>query len=87
MWNRLEGHFPLHLAPAQSNAGPQGRKHDFGDAERLARRLMAGELRLSYVPDVAQRAWRTLVRARERFESGLKVPGALQEARESGTEI
>ncbi len=65
VWNRLEGQFRLHLAQAQSNAGPQGRKHDFGDAERLARRLMAGELRLSYVPDVAQRAWRTLVKARE----------------------
>lgn len=65
VWNRLERKFKLHLAQAQSNAGPRGRKHDFGDAERLARRLMAGELRLSYVPDVEQRAWRTLVRARE----------------------
>jgi transposase len=65
VWNRLEHKFKLHLAQAQSNAGPRGRKHDFGDAERLARRLMAGELRLSYVPDIEQRAWRGLVRARE----------------------
>jgi transposase len=65
VWNRLESGFKLHLAQAQSNAAPRGRKHDFGDAERLARRFMANELRLSYVPDVAQRAWRTLVKARE----------------------
>jgi len=65
VWNRLEGKFTLHLAQAQSNAAPRGRKHDFGDAERLARRLRSGELRLSYIPDIEQRAWRTLVRARE----------------------
>ncbi len=65
IWNRLETTFHLHLAQAQSNAAPRGRKHDFGDAERLSRRFMSGDLRLSYVPDVAQRAWRTLVRARE----------------------
>ena len=65
VWNHLEQQFRLHLAQAQSNAAPQGRKHDFGDAERLVRRLAAGELRLSYVPDVEQRAWRTLVRARQ----------------------
>ena len=65
IWNYLEKHFTLHLAQAQSNAAPQGRKHDFGDAERLVRRLAAGELRLSYVPDARQRAWRTLARARQ----------------------
>ncbi|MBY0506246.1 MAG: IS110 family transposase [Bryobacteraceae bacterium] len=65
VWNRLEKGFRLHLAQAQSNAAPPGRKHDFGDAERLLRRLNAGELRLSYVPDIEQRAWRTLVRARQ----------------------
>jgi hypothetical protein len=39
------------LAQAQSNRAPHGRKHDFRDAKRLARRLLAGELSLSYVPE------------------------------------
>ncbi len=52
----------LHLAQAQSNRAPQGRKNDFGDAERLVKRLVAGELRLSYVPDAKQRLWRALSR-------------------------
>ena len=49
----------LHLAQAQSNRGPRGRKKDFPDAERLLKRLVANELRLSFVPDVEQRLWRT----------------------------
>jgi transposase len=52
----------LHLAQAQSNRGPQGRKKDFPDAERLVKRLVAGELTLSFVPDVEQRLWRTVMR-------------------------
>ena len=35
----------LHLAQAQSNRGPRGRKKDFPDAERLVKRLVANELR------------------------------------------
>src|SRR6185503_14462778 len=31
----------LHLAQAQSNQGPRGRKKDFPDAERLVKRLVA----------------------------------------------
>src|SRR5262249_40111609 len=31
----------LHLAQAQSNRGPRGRKRDFPDAERLVKRLVA----------------------------------------------
>ena len=31
----------LHLAQAQSNRGPRGRKKDFPDAERLVKRLVA----------------------------------------------
>jgi transposase len=54
----------LHLAQAQSNRGPRGRKDDFGDAERLVRRLVAGELTLSLVPDAEQRLWRTVTRAK-----------------------
>ena len=41
----------LHLAQALSNRGRQGRKRDFPDAERLVKRLVAGELSLSFVPD------------------------------------
>src|ERR1700724_1345889 len=40
---------PLHLAQAQSNRGPQGRKNDFLDAERRVKRLVARELTLSFV--------------------------------------
>jgi hypothetical protein len=49
----------LHLAQAQSNRGPWGRKRDFPDAERLVKRLIAQELSLSFVPDAEQRLWRT----------------------------
>ena len=52
----------LHLAQAQSNQGPRGRKKDFPDAERLVKRLVAQELTLSFVPEVAQRLWRTVTR-------------------------
>ena len=52
----------LHLAQAQSNLGPRGRKKDFPDAERLVKRLVAHELTLSFVPDVTQRLWRTVTR-------------------------
>ena len=48
----------LHLAQAQSNRGPQGRKRDFPDAERLVKRLVARELTLSFVPDGEQRGGR-----------------------------
>jgi hypothetical protein len=34
----------LHLAQAQSNRAPGGRKRDFPDAERLVKRLVAQEL-------------------------------------------
>lgn len=40
----------------------QGRKEDFGDAERLVKRLAAHELILSFVPGPEQRLWRTLTR-------------------------
>jgi transposase len=52
----------LHLAQAQSNRGPGGRKRDFPDAERLVKRLVAQELTLSFVPDAEQRLWRTVMR-------------------------
>ena len=52
----------LHLAQAFSNRAPRGRKHDFKDAERLVRRLMADELILSFVPSGEQRIWRSMTR-------------------------
>ena len=67
IWSDLEvmfGTARLHLAQAHSNRARKGRKHDFKDAERLGRRLNAGELVLSYVPDPEQRCWRTMSRTR-----------------------
>jgi len=55
VWRQLEGQCQLHLAQAQSNRAPRGRKRDFADAERLIRRHIAGELILSFVPDAEQR--------------------------------
>jgi len=55
VWLELEPHMPLHLAQAFSNRAPRGRKHDFKDAERQVRRLVAEELILSFVPDGEQR--------------------------------
>jgi len=52
----------LHLAQAQSNRGPRGRKNDFADAERLLKRLVAHELTLSLVPDPEPRLWRAVTR-------------------------
>jgi hypothetical protein len=63
VWLELEPHMRLHLAQAQSNRAPHGRKSDFGDAKRLLRRFVAGELCLSFVPDAEQRGWRTVTRA------------------------
>ena len=57
VWLELEPSVRLHLAQAFSNRAPRGRKHDFKDAERLVRRLMAGELILSFVPAGEQRIW------------------------------
>ena len=57
----------LHLAQAQSNRGPRGRKNDYRDAERLVHRLVAQELVLSFVPDPEQRLWRTLTHRKQQF--------------------
>lgn len=67
VWRELEGQCRLHLAQAHSNRAPKGRKGDFRDAERLARRLVAGELILSFVPDPEQRLWRTLTRTQHQL--------------------
>src|SRR5580692_10445507 len=68
IWMDLEPHFlKLHLAQAQSNRAPRGRKNDFRDAKRLARRLLAGELSLSYVPEPEQRLWRIMTRTKQQL--------------------
>ena len=87
VWLDLESHFPkLHLAQAQSNKAPKGRKNDFKDAKRLARRLLAGELMLSYVPEQEQRNWRLMTRGRlqlvrERVRLHNHLEALLEEAR------
>lgn len=68
MWLDLEPHFAkLHLAQAQSNRAPKGRKNDFRDAKRLARRFLADELMLSFVAEPEQRMWRTLTRSKQQL--------------------
>jgi transposase len=63
VWWELEGKIPvLQLAQAFSNRAPRGRKHGFGDAERLVRRRRAEELILSFVPGREQRNLRTMTR-------------------------
>jgi transposase len=75
----------LHLAQAQSNRGPRGRKNDFADAERLVKRLVASELTLSFVPDPEQRLWRTITRTkyqlrRNRVQLQNRLEALLEEA-------
>lgn len=75
----------LHLAQAQSNRGPRGRKKDFPDAERLVKRLVAQELTLSFVPPAEQRLWRTVMRrkyqlTRNRVQSQNRLEPLLEEA-------
>jgi transposase len=62
VWLEWEPYMRLHLAQAFSNRAPRGRKHDFRDAERLVRRLIADELILSFVPHGEQRIWRNMTR-------------------------
>src|SRR6267378_7759566 len=81
--SRLSG--TLHLAQAQSNRGPGGRKKDFPDAERLVKRLVAQELTLSFVPDAEQRLWRTVMRrkyqiTRNRVQLHSRLESLLEEA-------
>jgi transposase len=75
----------LHLAQAQSNRGPRGRKRDFPDAERLVKRLVARELKLGFVPDAEQRLWRTVTRKkyqlrRDRVRMHNQLESLLEEA-------
>lgn len=83
--DRRPGSAALHLALALSNRGRRGRKRDFADAERLVKRLVAGELTLSFVPDAEQRLWRTVTRrkyqlTRDRIRLQNQLEALLEEA-------
>jgi len=68
VWMVLEqAGFKLHLAQPRSTLAPRGRKSDFADARRIVNRLLAQDLTLSYVPERAQRQWRTITRLRVRM--------------------
>jgi transposase len=58
----LEGEFPLTLAQARSTRARCGRKWDQADARRIAKRLLSGDLTVSFVPPPEQRDWRLLSR-------------------------
>ena len=86
VWYELEPYLRLRLAQAFSNRAPRGRKHDFRDAERQVRRLVANELILSFVPQPEQRAWRTMTRmkcqlARDRVRLHNQLECLLEEIR------
>lgn len=86
VWMELEPHMRLHLAQAQSNKAPKGRKSDPADAKRLLRRFAAGELMLSFIPEPEQRAWRMVTRGRlqlirERVRLHNQVESLLEEGR------
>jgi hypothetical protein len=68
----------------QSRSG-EGAKRDFPDAERLAKRLVANELTLSFVPDTEQRLWRIVTRRRyqqtcDKVRSQNQLEALLEEA-------
>lgn len=86
VWMELEPHLRLHLAQAQSNKAAKGRKSDLGDAKRLLRRFVAGELMLSFIPEPEQRAWRMVTRGRlqlirERVQLQNQIESLLEEGR------
>jgi transposase len=64
VWMALEDQFELTLTQARAVHAPRGRKRDKEDARRIARRLLSGDLKVSYVPGPEQREWRLLSRTR-----------------------
>jgi transposase len=65
---------------------PKDAMNDFQDAKRLGRRLLAGELMLSYAPEPEQRTWRLMTRGRlqlvrDRVRLQSQIEGLLEEAR------
>ena len=85
VWMELEPHLRLHLAQAQSNKAPKGRKSDLADGKRLVRRFVAGELMLSFIPEPEQRAWRMVTRARlQRVRDRVQLQNQLESLLEEG---
>ena len=62
VWRALEGEFPLTLAQARSTRARRGRKWDQAAARRIAKRLLSGDLTVSFVPPPEPRDWRLLSR-------------------------
>jgi transposase len=62
VWMALEEEFTLTLAQARSTRARRGRKWDQGDARRIAKRLLSGDITVSFVPPPEQRDWRLLSR-------------------------
>jgi len=73
-----------HLAQAQSNRRPRGRKKDSPDAERLVKRLVSQELTLSFVPDTEQRLWPKMPKLQSIRRHGSGMPRMVPAIRASG---
>jgi hypothetical protein len=71
VWMTLEEEFTLTLAQARSTRAPRGRKWDKADARRIAKRLLSGDLTVSYVPPPEQRDWRLLSRTQVAMRESL----------------
>jgi transposase len=85
VWMELEPHMRLHLAQAQSNKAPKGRKTDLADAKRLVRRFVAGELMLSFIPEPEQRSWRMVTRGRlQLVRSRVRLQNQIESLLEEG---
>ena len=85
---KREGAGPMsgapHLAQAQSNRRPRGRKKDSPDAERLVKRLVSQELTLSFVPDTEQRLWPKMPKLQSIRRHGSGMPRMEPAIRASG---
>lgn len=71
VWMALESEFTLTLAQARSTRARRGRKWDKADARRIAKRLLSGDLTVSYVPAPEQRDWRLLSRTQVEMRESL----------------
>lgn len=71
VWMMLESEFTLTLAQARSTRARRGRKWDKADARRIAKRLLSGDLTVSYVPSPEQRDWRLLSRTQVAMRESL----------------
>jgi hypothetical protein len=76
VWMRLEEEFTLTLAQARSTRARRGRKWDKADARRIAKRLLSGDLTVSYVPPPEQRDWRLLSRTQVAVRESLRQAGS-----------